>query len=210
MINDDPPYFDPMETDWASIRSNPEYEGAIPKLPEVGPPYIFQMGEGSECHINLSNPTKLIFSEVSVNQEVKSVTVHYPEYLFYSPSTKIANLPTTTEILNEKFTERFSYLRSSGAKECGFYNPVSRIIGVQSFTNLRQEAGLNGRVVGQIPLGATVQILNPGRYLRYDRCAAACDGANQNAIMQCIDNNDVWIEVQYNGRTGFVSRKFLE
>ena len=93
---------------------------------------------------------------------------------------------------------------------CYITNKTSKIINVQNFTNLRQQAGLNGRVIGKVPLGETVQIVNPGRFLRYDRCAAACNGANQNAIKQCIDNNDVWIEVQYNGRRGFLSRKFLE
>ena len=86
----------------------------------------------------------------------------------------------------------------------------ARIINVQNFTNLRKQAGLNGRVIGKVSLGETVQIVNPGRYLRYDRCAAACEGSNQNAIKTCVDNNDVWIEVQYKGRRGFLSRKFLE
>jgi hypothetical protein len=65
-------------------------------------------------------------------------------------------------------------------------------------------------VISQVPLSATVSVVNPDSFLRYDRCAAACNGTNQNAIKQCIDNNDVWIEVQYNGRRGFLSRKFLE
>ena len=93
---------------------------------------------------------------------------------------------------------------------CSLANPKARIINVQNFTNLRRQAGLNGRVIGQVPLGATVSVVNPGSFLRYDRCAATCNGTNQNAIKQCIDNNDVWIEVQYNGRRGFLSRKFLE
>ena len=93
---------------------------------------------------------------------------------------------------------------------CSMSASTATITNVQNFTNLRQQAGLNGRVIGKVGLGETVQIVNPGRYLRYDRCAAACEGSNQNAIQTCVVNNDVWIEVQHNGRRGFLSRKFLE
>ena len=94
----------------------------------------------------------------------------------------------------------------------GCYIPGSkaRVSNVKNFTNFRQEAGLGGRIIGRVPLGAQVSVVNPGSYLRYDRCATACEGSNQNAIKQCIDNNDVWIEVEYNGRRGFLSRKFLD
>ena len=85
----------------------------------------------------------------------------------------------------------------------------ARLTNVKTFANLRQQAG-NGRVISQVPLGAQVSVINPGSFLRYERCAATCNGTNENAIKQCIDNNDVWIEVQYNGRKGFLSRKFLE
>ena len=93
---------------------------------------------------------------------------------------------------------------------CAFTNTSGSITNVKNFTNLRQEAGLKGKTIGQVPLGASVSVVNPGGYLRYDRCAAACNGTNQNAIKACIDNNDVWIEVLYNGRRGFLSRKFLQ
>ena len=93
---------------------------------------------------------------------------------------------------------------------CGISASEAIITKVTSFTNLRQEAGLNGRVIGQVPLGAKVSVVNPGDFLRYDRCAAACKGTNQSAINQCIDNNDVWIKVQHNGRSGFLSRKFIK
>ncbi len=93
---------------------------------------------------------------------------------------------------------------------CGVNDKKAKVIDVENFTNLRKEAGLKGPVIGQVPLGAQVSVINPGSFLRYDRCAATCNGTNQNAIKQCIDNNDVWIEVQYNGRKGFLSRKFLE
>ena len=97
----------------------------------------------------------------------------------------------------------------STRRYCSVTNLTAEIINVQNFTNLRQPAGLNGRIIGRVGLGETVQILNPGSYLRTNRCAAVCEGSNQQTINQCIDNNEVWIEVKYNGRRGFLSRKFL-
>lgn len=92
---------------------------------------------------------------------------------------------------------------------CYINERTAKIANVQTFTNLRQQAGLGGRVIGTIPLGETVQVIEPGVILRYERCASACDGSNQESIRSCIDNNDVWIEVQYNGQRGYLSRKFL-
>ena len=102
--------------------------------------------------------------------------------------------------LNKKVVPNSCYVSEARAE----------ITNVQNYTNLRRQAGLNGQVIGQVPLGAQVFVVNPGNFLRRDRCAGACNGTNQNAIKQCIDNNDVWIEVDYNGRRGFLSRKFLE
>ena len=105
--------------------------------------------------------------------------------------------------------EQFSK-QSASKTTCGIPDEQAAITNVENFTNFRRQAGLNGQVIGQVPLGATVSVVNPGNFLRTDRCAATCNGTNQNAIKQCIDNNDVWIEVEYNGRRGFLSRKFLE
>ena len=219
MINDQPPYYDPMDREWEAVTSNFEYEGAVPALPEDGPPFEFSMGEGSKCVIDFDfrggDGSKLRFSEVSVSQEVKEVYVHYPEYIFYGAGTKIVDLPTTAEVLSEDLGNRFSYLQLSSApansvKTCGINGVEAKVTNVQNFTNLREQAGLGGRVIDQVPLGATVTVVSPGRYLRYDRCSAACEGANQSTISACIQRNDVWIEVQYNGRRGFLSRNFLE
>lgn len=110
------------------------------------------------------------------------------------------------------YTFTKSNLERSVAKPltCAINTKTARVVNVENYTNLRQQAGLNDRVIGAVNLGEQVIVLTPGRYLRYDRCAAACEGANQNAIKTCVDNNDVWIEVQHNGRRGFLSRKFLE
>ena len=129
----------------------------------------------------------------------------------YPPTTLISELPIASKsqmMTKVKLTDTIPNKRSS--LSCGVAGRASKIVNVQNFTNLRRQAGLNGQVISQVPLGATVSVVNPGNFLRYDRCAATCNGTNQNAIKQCIDNNDVWIEVDYNGRRGFLSRKFLE
>ncbi|OAH08385.1 hypothetical protein pfor_12c1419 [Rhodobacteraceae bacterium SB2] len=93
---------------------------------------------------------------------------------------------------------------------CGINEQTARISNVQNYTNFRQRAGLNQPVLGQISLGETVTLTNPGSYLRTDRCASICNGSNQQSIKQCIDNNEVWIEVRYRGRVGYLSRNFVE
>ena len=129
----------------------------------------------------------------------------------YPPTTLISELPIAEKshmMTKVKLTNTIPNKRSS--LSCGVTGRASKISNVQNFTNMRRQAGLNGQVIGQVPLGASVSVVNPGNFLRTDRCAATCNGTNQNAIKQCIDNNDVWIEVKYNGRRGFLSRKFLE
>ena len=139
----------------------------------------------------------------------------YPFQLF-SPNTLIKSLATPNlnlpayKKIQSRLMSVISTSNNNTEQTCAIQESTSRIVNVQNFTNLRRQAGLNGRVIAQLPLGATVSIVNPDKFLRYDRCAAACDGTNQNAIKQCIDNNDVWIEVKHNGRSGFLSRKFLK
>lgn len=129
----------------------------------------------------------------------------------YPPTTLISELPVasksqlvTTIMLIDTIPNKQKSLT------CGVVDSATKITNVENFTNLRRPAGLNGQVVAEVPLGATVSIVKPGSFLRYERCAAACNGTNQIAIEQCINNNDVWIEVQYKGQKGFLSRKFLE
>lgn len=130
-------------------------------------------------------------------------------HMFYPPTTKIADMIYRPDYrsINNKFLARFN---TEVLASCWARGSTVEIVSVQNFTNLRRQAGLNGQVIGQVPLGAKVPIVSQGIYVRNDRCAAACNGTNQNAIKQCIDNNDVWIEVDYNGRRGFLSRKFLQ
>ena len=96
------------------------------------------------------------------------------------------------------------------APKCWINEQTARISNVQNYTNFRQRAGLNQPVLGQISLGERVTLTNPGTYLRTDRCASICNESNQQLIKQCIDNNEVWIEVRYRGRVGYLSRKFVE
>ena len=97
-------------------------------------------------------------------------------------------------------------------KSCFADGFLASIVNVQNFTNLRSQAGLNGQVIAQVPLGAKVQIVNPLVFQQgiNDGCDIACFGSSQSAINACIGNNSVWVEVEYNGRRGFLSRKFLE
>ena len=93
---------------------------------------------------------------------------------------------------------------------CYVDGEIAQIANVENYTNFRKRAGLNQPVIGKISLGEVVRLSDPGTYLRTERCASICNSANEQAIKQCIDNNEVWVEVQYNGRRGFLSRKFLE
>lgn len=120
------------------------------------------------------------------------------------------NKQTLTKREFEERVTNYELSEKVVSPRCDVSQSRAVITNVQNFTNLRRQAGLDGQVIGQVPLGATVSVVNPGNFLRTERCAATCNGTNQNAIKQCIDNNDVWIEVQYNGRRGFLSRKFLE
>ena len=131
----------------------------------------------------------------------------------YPPETPLRDLSQEPSITFAEYEKRLKLaleLLVQDKSNCFLNSSEATITNVQNFTNLRRQAGLNGPVMGQVPLGATVSVVKPGQILNYARCTAACNGTNQNAIKQCIDNNDVWIEVQYNGRRGFLSRKFLE
>ena len=135
-----------------------------------------------------------------------------PEQFAHTPIRDKVEKPEEQWQFEEYLREQIKFYtpQKKALNTCSIKELIARISNVENYTNLRQQAGLNGRVIGQVGLGETVKIINPGTYLRYDRCAAACEGSNQNAIKACIDNNDVWIEVQHNGRRGFLSRKFLE
>ena len=163
-----------------------------------------------------------IFSQIdSASSPIGGATgtgnrIYFYPFQLFSPDTLIKSLATQKfssaayQKTRARLDKTISALNANVEQSCAIGGNKSKIVNVQNFTNLRRQAGLNGQVMGQVPLGATVFVVNPGQFLRYERCAATCNGTNQNAIKQCIDNNDVWIEVDYNGRRGFLSRKFLE
>ena len=93
---------------------------------------------------------------------------------------------------------------------CALATRYGQIDNVERFTNLRSRAGIDNPIITQVPLGAIVTLVNPNRYYATQRCLQACDGANQVAIDQCIDNNEVWVEVTYSSRSGFLSRGFVQ
>ena len=163
---------------------------------------------------------KIVYKDLSGKEKVLT-NIEYvdpysgtflPEQYAYTPIRDKVEKPEEQWQFEEYLREQIKFYtpQKKALNTCSINELTARISNVQNYTNLRQKAGLQGRVIGQISLGEKVSVVNPGDFLRYDRCAAACDGTNQNAIKQCIDNNDVWIEVQYNGRRGFLSRKFLE
>jgi len=174
---------------------------------------LFRLAEESvgQCKVEISvglnkhEKTKVFGISVSIHNEPKQI----PALALWGSTVKVRDMDLQTMSENQ-FMQLISKHRQQTTFTCSVGNNVAKISNVQNFTNLRRQAGLNGQVIGQVPLGETVSVVNPGNFLRYDRCAATCNGTNQNAIKQCIDNNDVWIEVDYNGRRGFLSRKFLE
>jgi hypothetical protein len=95
------------------------------------------------------------------------------------------------------------------SESCSLPGVYGRVVNVTDYTNLRSRAGLQNPVIARVPLHTTITQPYPGRYLATQRCLQACEGGNQTAIQQCIDNNEVWIEVRYNNRSGFLSRRFL-
>lgn len=159
------------------------------------------------------------YSDVSASVIILEKEHYVSGAKLYSPGTSYLEADRLPKQSIEQFAKNIKSLGVRTPKEedkrfitpqCFISSSTSIIKNVQNFTNLRRQAGLKGQVIGQVPLGATVSIVNPGSYLRTNRCASPCDGNNQSLIDQCIDDNEVWIEVQYNGRRGFLSRKFLE
>ena len=168
-----------------------------------------------DCDVEIFDTIDSASSSIGGADGVGSRRYFYPFQLF-SPDTPIKSLATQKfssavyQKIRANLDQAILALNKDVEQICAIKGDKSKIVNVQNFTNLRRQAGLNGQVIGQVPLGAAVSVVNPGNFLRTDRCGATCNGTNQNAIKQCIDNNDVWIEVDYNGRRGFLSRKFLE
>ena len=168
-----------------------------------------------DCHIQINPRTNYFLVSFQYRDSGPVDGFGIPLYASFPSKKLLASAFSEQSISGSEFLHKarkaLKKTRASDSPQtCWIMDKSASITNVQNFTNLRRQAGSTGQVIGQVPLGATVQILKPGSFLRHDNCAATCKGTNQNAIKACIDNNDVWIEVQYNGRRGFLSRKFIE
>ena len=185
--------------------------------------YRYEDWEFKILYPNIISTQGLVQS--SVNYTLMEV---YPSYITYYDSrgnfrklslsknsefgvsvpTSMDRIPINPNLL-QKVTKKLR-VKPEAMLACGISEPTTQVSNVQNYTNFRQRAGLNQPVLGQISLGERVTLTNPGTYLRTDRCASICNESNQQLIKQCIDNNEVWIEVRYRGRVGYLSRKFVE
>lgn len=218
---------DPHNIDWANLSE--EAEASPPALPESGPPYRVDLGEGPYCEIDFDrfNPIKLSFFyqgyQGSGSSSLSLPLVH-PEFMFYGADTRLRDLPLRSASLvsqgGDIRTSLMSRAKTARAqpqltnRSCQIDSPGAEIVNVESFTNMRASPGLEGAIVARIPLGAPVSLSSPGRYYASQRCISACQSGDQTAIAACIDENDIWIETYFRatGGTaqGFLSRKFLE
>lgn len=205
-----------IEDNWNSIQKKAEY--MADSLSVVNGRIVYDGGFYEEGTVSCEIDQFETSGDYDFRVEFPNALGAFPAYQShfgasstYPPTTLINELPIASKSqMMTKVNLAHTIPNKRSSLSCGVAGRASKIANVQDYTNLRRQAGLRGQIIGQVPLGVQVSVLNPGKFLRYDRCAAACNGTNQNAIKQCIDNNDVWIEVEYNGRRGFLSRKFLE
>lgn len=141
-----------------------------------------------------------------------SLPVFLPPMASFDYDTRLDQIKPTSmqdaiSFMNTVMLEMQS--QHNNSLKCGVDTNASKIVNVSDYTNFRMQPGLGSRVIGRIRLGDYVSIVNPGSFLRTERCASACEGIKQEAINRCIDNNEVWIEVIHKGSRGYLSRKFL-
>lgn len=104
------------------------------------------------------------------------------------------------ELPTEGLLNKFCHINSSNLT----------VVNISEFTNLRENAGIGNKIIDRVPLGRMVFQPSIGRYYASQRCLRVCQTEDDQAISQCIDNNEVWLQVEFDGRRGFLSRKFLE
>ena len=128
---------------------------------------------------------KIVYKDLSGKEKVLT-NIEYvdpysgtflPEQYAYTPIRDKVEKPEEQWQFEEYLREQIKFYtpQKKALNTCSINELTARISNVQNYTNLRQKAGLQGRVIGQISLGETVSVVNPGDFLRYDRCAAACD-----------------------------------
>jgi hypothetical protein len=83
----------------------------------------------------------------------------------YPPETPLRDLSQEPSITFAEYEKRLKLaleLLVQDKSNCFLNSSEATITNVQNFTNLRRQAGLNGPVMGQVPLGATVSVVKPG------------------------------------------------
>lgn len=113
-------------------------------------------------------------------------------------------------MLSEQPLSKSKYYSDQKGAKCSINELSARVANVNSYTNLRAKAGLGNQVIAQVPLRVVVKPTDPDSYISRDRCLQSCASNDQKGIDWCIENNEVWVEVDYKNRRGFLSRKFLE
>ncbi len=220
------------------VIPNVRYEGSTSRGEAFQVEYIYGKSGGT-CDFHLyPTPTSpwpnlpdWSIGQISVNPswlgEVAQTDRELAAYLAYPLDTLIRDLPVRHNAASVS-ENRIALLKRALVTMPPFTsclpNPLARVINVEDFTNLRTGAGLSNQIITRVPKGSSVSV--QGRVLYFatntisDRCFAACNGPNgrfadQNTALQCIDRNEIWLEVRINsgpnsGQRGFLSRKFLE
>lgn len=135
-------------------------------------------------------------------------------FALFPPDTALTDLgnfvSSTHDVHNMSEDDLTADPAERTATTCHLDAPQARITNVNQFTNLRSSAGIAQPIITRVPLNATITQANVGGYYATQRCLDICDRGDQRQVTQCIENNEVWIEVNYEGRYGFLSRQFLE
>ncbi|NHQ76084.1 hypothetical protein HAT86_16730 [Roseovarius gahaiensis] len=154
---------------------------------------------------------------------------HLHPFQFYSPDTRISNLPWdgsgSAERLATESAAAFAQLQPNRVLSCWLTSPTARVTNVNKYVNLRRRPDFSAAVFREVPLGERVSLIKassmwfieaqPEREDCFEACQAI--GANRRdttaagRVRQCIDDNRLWYEItDARGNRGWVSRKFLE
>jgi hypothetical protein len=159
----------------------------------------------SDCSISIGNKFEVSFG-FGYN-DVGGGSISLPLFSSLNSNKKLRSAYNEKTISRDEFLLKASKLQDTAPKSCAVERK-NYVTNVENFTNLREQPGLNGKIIDKVSYGTGLFKRLTGYYTD-DFCHAACESTNQNAINSCIENNHVWIEFFYNGNVGFLSRKFL-
>ena len=170
--------------------------------------------EGLEpCQIHLSGTYR---TDLNLKVGIQINGQYVPYHFFEVPSvasfpfdTKLKNLANTNTLNTQEFKLKAKEAFNP-TKRCSIRNKNPKIINVQSFTNLRIKSNVNSQILDQVPLGSEVSVSKPTFFWSKEPCTTACLDRDQKQIQSCINQDLVWIKVQYKGQEGFLSRRFLK